>query len=107
MFDDYSDAELVEIFTLFAKDQNLIMSEGALETLRNCITSATRGKDFGNGREARQWLDASVEAQARSWVEQGGTNQIALKVLSSESIAAGFKVIPASSMPPVRRVGYL
>ena len=107
VFDDYSDAELVDIFTLFAQNQNLIMGDGAFETLRDCIAAAARGKNFGNGREARRWLEASVEAQARSWVEQGGTNETALKVLSSESIAAGFKVIQAGSMPPVRRVGYL
>lgn len=85
----------------------MILGDWAFETLRGCIPAAARRKDFGNGREARRWLEASVEAQARSWVEQGGTNEIALKVLSSESIVAGFKVIQAGSTPPVRRVGYL
>ena len=107
VFDDYSDAELVEIFILFATNQNLILGDGALETLRVCIASAVRGKDFGNGREARRWLEASVEAQARSWVEQGGTNEAALRILSPESIATGFKVVQANSEPSTRRVGYL
>ncbi len=107
VFDDYSDSELVEIFILFAKSQNLILGDGALETLQGCVAAAARGKDFGNGREARRWLDASVEAQARSWVEQGGVNEIALKILMPDSIMAGFKVTQAISMPPVRRVGYL
>ena len=107
IFDDYSNAELVEIFILFAKSQNLILGDGALQILHDCVASAARGKDFGNGREARRWLEASVEAQARSWVGQGGTNETALRVLSPESIAAGFKVVQVSSMPTSRRVGYL
>ena len=106
-FDDYSDNELVEIFTLFANSQNLILGDGALETLCHCVSSAARGKNFGNGREARRWLEASVEAQARSWVEQGGTNEAALRILSPESIAAGFKVVQANSGPSTCRVGYL
>jgi len=107
VFDDYSDAELVEIFVLFAKSQNLILGDGAFETLRCCVASSVRGKDFGNGREARRWLEASVEAQARSWVEQGGTNETALKTLSAESITAGFKVVIATPKQPTSRVGYL
>jgi hypothetical protein len=107
VFDDYSDAELVEIFVLFAKSQNLILGDGAFETLRCCVASSVRGKDFGNGREARRWLEASVEAQARSWVEQGGTNKTALKTLSAESITAGFKVVVATPKQPTSRVGYL
>ena len=107
VFDDYSDAELVEIFILFAKSQNLILGDGALETLRSCVASAVRGKDFGNGREARRWLEASVEAQARSWVERDGVNETALKTLLADSITAGFKVATATSKQPTSRVGYL
>ena len=107
MFDDYSDAELVDIFLFFAKHQNLSLGDGAFATLQNCIASASRGNDFGNGREARRWLEASVEAQARSWVEQGGADDAALKTVSAESIANGFKVVQANSDTPTRRVGYL
>jgi len=107
MFDDYSDAELVEIFLALVKSQNLSLGDGALATLQNCIASVSRGKDFGNGREARRWLEASVEAQARSWVEQGGADEAALQTLSAESIAKGFKVVPANSDASTRRVGYL
>ena len=107
VFDDYLDSELVEIFVLFATKQNLVLGDGALETLRVCVASSVRGKDFGNGREARRWLEASVEAQARRWVEQGGVDENALKTLSAESIVAGFKVVKATTEQPTRRVGYL
>jgi len=52
-------------------------------------------------------LEASVEAQARNWVEQGGADEAALQTLSAESIAKGFKVVPANSDASTRRVGYL
>ena len=107
VFDDYSDAELVEIFILFASKQNLVLGDGALDTLRVCVGAAVRGMDFGNGREARRWLEASVEAQARSWVEQGGVDENALKTLSAESITAGFKVANETPKQPTSCVGYL
>jgi len=83
------------------------LGDGALETLRSCVASAVRGKGFGNGREARRWLEASVEAQARSWVERDGVNETALKTLLADSITAGFKVATATSKQPTSRVGYL
>jgi len=107
MFDDYSDAELIEIFLVLLKGQDLSLGDGALATLQNCIASASRGKEFGNGREARRWVEASVEAQARSWVEKGGADETALKTLSAESIANAFKVVQANSEAPTRLVGYL
>jgi len=107
MFDDYSDAELIEIFLVLLKSQDLSLGDGALATLQNCIASASRGKEFGNGREARRWLEASVEAQARSWVEKGGADEIALKTLSAESIANAFKVVQIHSEAPTRCIGYL
>jgi len=107
MFDDYSDAELAEIFLSLVEGQNLSLGEGALETLNKCIASAARGKDFGNGREARRWLEASVEAQARSWVERGSADNDALKVLSAESIANGFSTVQTNTPTRSPRIGYL
>jgi len=106
-FDDYTVAELVEIFLTFVKSQNLSLGDGALQTLERCVASATQGKDFGNGREARRWLEASVEAQARSWVERGGVDGAALKVLSAESIANGFKIMQTTTDAQTSRIGYL
>jgi len=107
MFDDYSDAELAEIFLSLVEGQKLSLGEGALETLNKCIASAARGKDFGNGREARRWLEASVEAQARSWVERGSADNDALKVLSAESIANGFSTVQTNTPTRSPRIGYL
>jgi len=106
-FEDYTVAELVEIFLTFVKSQNLSLGDGALQTLERCVASATQGKDFGNGREARRWLEASVEAQARSWVERGGVDGAALNVLSAESITNGFKIIQTTSDAQTSRIGYL
>ena len=80
---------------------------GPSGSVASCVASSVRGKDFGNGREARRWLEASVEAQARSWAEQDGVNETALKTLLADSITAGFKVTMATSKPPTSRVGYL
>jgi len=107
MFDDYSDAELAEIFLVLVKGQNLSLGDGALETLKKCIASAARGKGFGNGREARRWLEASVEAQARSWVERGSTDADALKVLSAESIVIGFSTVQTTTTTRSSRIGYI
>jgi len=105
-FDDYSDAELVDIFLLLMKKQNLSLGDGAFENLKNCVASTVHGKDFGNGREARRWLEASVEAQARSWVEQGGTDKAALTNLSAESIANGFKIARANPNNRISSFGF-
>jgi len=106
-FDDYSDTELIEIFLVLAKGQNLTLGDGALETLQKCISSSARGKDFGNGREARRWLEASVQAQARSWVERGGTDETALQILTADSITKGFKVVDTTTSTRTSRIGYL
>jgi len=75
--------------------------------LQKCINSSARGKDFGNGREARRWLEASVEAQARSWVERGGTDETALQILTADSITKGFKVVDTTTSTRTSRIGYL
>ena len=49
-FPDFTIDELVEIYTNLLKDNNLTISDEALDKLRKIIEDASKGKNFGNGR---------------------------------------------------------
>lgn len=57
-FEDYSAAELVQIFKLQAQSAHLTLAEGMETALLDAFTYRVRHKDehFGNGREARKLL---------------------------------------------------
>ena len=49
-FNDYSDAELVEIFCRKAKKAGFVLEEGVKEKINECVKGVSSLKDFGNGR---------------------------------------------------------
>jgi AAA lid domain len=72
------------------------------------IEAYRRNRDFGNGREARRWLEAAIEEQARMWLASGAcATSDALRTLSVEAVTAGLDRFRSGNMPTKSRVGYI
>lgn len=57
-FEDYTEDELVEIFKIFAKEKNYVLSTGVEERLKSLFTRMkSNSKYFGNGRDVRKLFD--------------------------------------------------
>ncbi len=63
-FDDYSDDELVKILTLLAQSSDYELTPEALAHFRELLAVTTRSSTFGNGRFARNTLEAAIGAHA-------------------------------------------
>lgn len=63
-FEDYKPAELLDIFTLMAKQQKLELAPLVRERLLPIFSLAVKQPDFGNGRFARNLLEKSRMKQA-------------------------------------------
>ncbi|HMI84319.1 MAG TPA: AAA family ATPase [Polyangiaceae bacterium] len=65
-FADYGADELVAIYRKLCADRKLEVTDDALPVLRAAfgVLYRDRGSDFGNGRLARSWFEASVERLA-------------------------------------------
>jgi len=63
-FDDYTPAELVEIFSHFCKQNDYRLTESATEKIRAFFQSAYEARDkmFGNARLARNVLSGRLKA---------------------------------------------
>jgi SpoVK/Ycf46/Vps4 family AAA+-type ATPase len=108
LFADYTNEELTEIFVRLAAARRLTITPPAMEVLRDHITRVRRGPDFGNGREARRWLESALEEHARMWVANGSIDDSKLGELGPEAIIRGFeRVSPPPPAPTARRIGYL
>jgi hypothetical protein len=77
-FDDYTDDELVEILTLLADGSDYELTPDAVQHFRELLATTPRGDTFGNGRFARNVLEAAIGAHA--WrlrdVERPTTDQL-------------------------------
>jgi adenylate kinase family enzyme len=63
-FDDYTDDELVDILTTLAADSDYELTPEAVTRFREVLAGTARGSTFGNGRFARNTLEASIGAHA-------------------------------------------
>lgn len=63
-FPDYTDAELADVFDRLATAADLQATTPCLEALLARLAATPRGEGFGNGRWARNVLDAAVTRQA-------------------------------------------
>jgi len=64
LFDDYTPAELVEIFEYHAREVQYQLSPDAHRALTEMFQLLPRGEGFGNGRSARQIFQQMTERQA-------------------------------------------
>ena len=63
-FDDYTDDQLVQIFTKITADADFSPGEGAIDKLRQILTLTPRDPGFGNARFVRNLFEAAVVRQA-------------------------------------------
>ena len=63
-FADYTDDELAQIFARLAQDADYAPTEAALTRFRELLPPSPRGDGFGNGRFARNTLEAAIGHQA-------------------------------------------
>jgi hypothetical protein len=63
-FDDYSDGELVEIFSRIAADADFTPTDAAIIRLREILAGTPREEGFGNGRFVRTRFESAVVRQA-------------------------------------------
>ncbi len=63
-FDDYTDGELEQIFTGMVDRADYDLGEGCLEAFRKLLAGQVRDDTFGNGRFARNVLEAAVGKHA-------------------------------------------
>ena len=63
-FDDYTDAELRDIFALAARKADFEPSPGCLERFEAIVAQQPRTEGFGNGRYARNLLDQAIVRHA-------------------------------------------
>jgi SpoVK/Ycf46/Vps4 family AAA+-type ATPase len=63
-FPDYTDTELVEIFTGLAKAADYDVTPECVERFRAILLATPRGPSFGNGRFARNLLEAAIGRHA-------------------------------------------
>jgi len=63
-FDDYTDDELVQILTVLAEGADFELTPDALTRFRELLAATPRGSTFGNGRFARNTLEAAIGRHA-------------------------------------------
>jgi len=63
-FDDYSDDELTDILTGLAEGADYELLPEALDRFREILTTTPRDRSFGNGRFARNMLEAAIGRHA-------------------------------------------
>jgi hypothetical protein len=63
-FDDYTDGQLVEIFTKISSESDFTPTADALARLRQILTLSPRDTGFGNARFVRNLFEAAVVRQA-------------------------------------------
>lgn len=92
--EDYNETQLYELFELYAKNEHYILEDGAVDTLKDCISYIyeNRGPDFGNGRTIRNFYDKVKDKQrsriAKLSIEE--RSKILLR-LSAEDVTAAFE----------------
>jgi SpoVK/Ycf46/Vps4 family AAA+-type ATPase len=99
-FDDYTDAELVEIFLGMARAADYDVTEECLDHYRMILSTTPRGPAFGNGRFARNLLEAAIGRHAWRLRDVGEPTLQQLR----ELIADDLDDEPAPSDPDVTSV---
>ena len=90
-FADYSIDELVQIVEVIARKRDYYLDDGAKNALRQGIEKIDRGDGFGNGREARRWVDRAIELQAKMHDEHTEYSDEELLIISVAAIDAVFQ----------------
>lgn len=106
-FDDYTDAELREIFARAAAKADFEPTPECLDRFEELASLQIRDEGFGNGRYARNVLDQAITRHA--WrlrdVEQPTVDQLRL-ILPEDLVAAPDEPAPVQDTAPVENAGH-
>ena len=103
-FADYSVEELVQIVEVIARKRDYYLEDDAKAALRKGIEKTHRGEGFGNGREARRWVDRAIEYQAKMHNEHMQYSDEELLVISAVAIDAVFQDLKLE--PKNKKIGF-
>ena len=103
-FPDYSVEELVRIVEVIARKRDYYLDEDSKVALRQGIEKTHRGEGFGNGREARRWVDRAIEFQAKMHDDHKRYSDEELLVISAAAIDAVFQDQKAESK--AKKIGF-
>jgi len=98
-FADYSDAELVGIFTSMAAAADYDLGEGCLDRFATMLATTPRGPTFGNGRYARNLLEAAIGRHAWRLRDVAEPTLQQLRELLPDDLDGPTPVPPAASQP--------
>ncbi len=85
-FSDYSDQELVTIFTSMATAAGMTLAPDALQPIRQAVAAAERGRAFGNARYARSLFEATMRAHALRLLGDGDAADDGVEVAELSTI---------------------
>ncbi len=85
-FDDYTDADLGEIFRRMASAADYDVDENVLEAVTQCFSSTVRTETFGNGRAVRTLFEAAATRQAVRLARLGDESVPTLRRLLIEDV---------------------
>jgi len=103
-FDDYTGAEMFEIFELLCRENDYLLDEHAKTALHTHLNELfeTRGDNFGNGRDVRNLFEEALGNQARRLCEdQNGLNRADLTLILEEDFPFSSKGQETRAMVPV------
>ena len=103
-FPDYSVDELVQIVEVIARKRDYYLDDDSKAALRKGIEKTHRGDGFGNGREARRWVDRAIEFQAKMHDEHKRYSDEELLVISAVAIDAVFQ--DHESQSKTKKIGF-
>jgi SpoVK/Ycf46/Vps4 family AAA+-type ATPase len=99
-FPDYTDDELVEIFIGLAEAADYDATPGCLERFRTILLATPRGPSFGNGRFARNLLEAAIGRHAWRLRDVDQPSVAQLKELIAADLDPDTEAEPASELEP-------
>ena len=86
-FPDYTDDELLLIFTRIAKGAGYTATASAKRRVRELLAASERGPGFGNGRAVRTLFEQAVQKQALRLADERRPTRGELKALTADDVA--------------------
>ena len=86
-FPDYTDEELLLIFSRLAKQAGYTATAPAKRRVRELLAASERGPGFGNGRAVRTLFEQAVQRQALRLADEKSPTRGELKALTADDVA--------------------
>ena len=87
-FDDYNEEELFEIFLYLCENSDYMLTDGAKECVKAYISKLVghKEKNFGNGRDIRNYFDKVIERQANRLSQMDYVTKENLTLLTTDDV---------------------